>query len=122
MTEIKNMTDLSDATVPKVVVNARNEAVFLSRLPIPYPKGRNDVKYYKQVCVYGFAPDALAQFSKFKRGRVEQTEDIELLRFIENQIPVQMVEVKQDTVAVDTPSDLERVRRIIQLKRKITSV
>jgi 3-deoxy-manno-octulosonate cytidylyltransferase (CMP-KDO synthetase) len=114
MTEIKDMADLSDSTVPKVVVNAKNEAIFLSRLPIPYPKGRENIKYYKQVCVYGFTPNALAKFSKLERGPAERAEDIELLRFIENRIIVQMIEVEQDTVAVDTPSDLELVRRIIE--------
>lgn len=113
MTEIRRMTDLSDSTVPKVVVNSKKEAVFLSRLPIPYPKGTSDVRYYKQVCVYGFTPNALKRFCEWFKGSLEKAEDIELLRFIENRMIVQMVEVEQDTVAVDTPADLETVRKII---------
>lgn len=116
MTEIRDMADLSDSTVPKVVVNSKNEAVFLSRLPIPYPKSRTNIRYYKQVCVYAFTPGALEKFAKLERGPAERAEDIELLRFIENRILVQMVEVEQDTIAVDTPSDLEMVRKIIQNK------
>jgi len=114
MTEIRKMTDLSDSTVPKVVVNSKREAVFLSRLPIPYPKGTNKVKYYKQVCVYGFTPNALKKFCELPKGPAEEAEDIELLRFIENRMIVQMIEVEQDTVAVDTPSDLKIVREIIR--------
>ena len=113
MTEIKRLTDLSDSTVPKVVCNAKKEAVFLSRLPIPFPKNAESIKYYKQVCVYGFAPGTLRTFCKLPRGPLELAEDIELLRFIENGIKVQMVEVDRDTVAVDTPSDLEKVRAIL---------
>ena len=40
-------------------------------------------------------------------------EDIEILRFIENGYKVQYIEVDSDTVAVDTPNDLERVREIV---------
>lgn len=113
MTEIKRMTDLIDSTVPKVVVNANKEAVYFSRLPIPYPKNTSGLKYYKQVCVYGFTPESLKTFCEKSKGPAERAEDIELLRFIENGISVQMVEVEQDTVAVDTPSDLELVRTLI---------
>ena len=113
MTEIKRLPDLVDSTVPKVVVNAKNEAIYLSRLPIPYPKETSGLKYYKQVCVYGFTPKALEAFCKNSKGPAELAEDIELLRFIENGITVQMVEVDQDTVAVDTPSDLKLVRTLM---------
>jgi len=119
MTEIKKMTDLSDSTVPKVVVNMHNEAIYLSRLPVPYPKETSKVKYLKQICVYAFTVDALKRFSELPKGPAERAEDIELLRFIENRITVQMVEVEQDTVAVDTPSDLEVVRSIISNNARI---
>ncbi len=113
MTEIKDMSDLIDSTVPKVVVNSKNEAVFFSRSPIPYPKKKGKTKYYKQVSIYGFKSDALSKFNILKRGPSELAEDIEILRFIENGIVVKMIEVDQDTIAVDTPSDLEAVRKIL---------
>ena len=43
-------------------------------------------------------------------------EDIEILRFIENGYKVQYIEVESETVAVDTPNDLEKVRKIVQHK------
>lgn len=113
MTEVKRQTDLINSTVPKVVVNANSEAVYLSRLPVPYPKNTDGLKYYKQVCVYGFTPMALETFCRLSKGPSERAEDIELLRFIENGIRVKMIEVEQDTVAVDTPSDLKIVRKLI---------
>jgi 3-deoxy-manno-octulosonate cytidylyltransferase (CMP-KDO synthetase) len=114
MTPIKRMSELLSATVPKVVVNAKSEGVFLSRSPVPYPKSGQKITYYKQVCVYGFTPEALKTFCSLGRGPVERAEDIEILRFIENRIAVQYLEVPKDTVAVDTPSDLELVRSIIK--------
>ena len=113
MAEIKKTPDLSDSTIPKVVVNAGKKAVFLSRLPIPYPKNRQVQTYYKQICVYGFRREALRKFCALKRGIIESKEDIEILRFIENGIEVHMIKVKGDTVAVDTPADLKKVQKIL---------
>lgn len=112
MTRIRRFTDLNDSTVPKVVVNHQNDAVYLSRFPIPYPKDAKSDTYWKQICVYAFRPDALTAFARLKPGSSESAEGIELLRFIEHGIRVRMVEVDQDTVAVDTPADLSVVRRI----------
>ena len=118
MTEIKRSEDIINSTVPKVAASDDGNAIFLSRSPIPYPKANTTIKYMKQVCVYGFTPVALQMFASTKRGNLERAEDIELLRFIENGYKIQMIEVEQDTVAVDTPSDLEIVREIIRKKKQ----
>ena len=118
MTKIKRQDELLDISVPKVVVNAKSEAVFMSRMPIPYPKGDVEVNYYKQVCVYGFTPESLNFYCRSDRGAIERVEDIEILRFIESGYKVKMVEVSQDTVGVDTEKDLENVRRIISERLK----
>ena len=113
MTPVRRLSDLMDSTVPKVVVNDQSDAIYLSRLPIPYPKDNHDITYYKQVCVYGFRPQALARFAELPQGPSERAEGIELLRFIEHGIRVRMIVVEKDTVAVDTPSDLEMVRQLL---------
>ena len=113
MTRIRRPEDVEAPTVIKVVVNARSEALFMSRAPIPFAKKGGDPARYKQVCVYAFTPEALSRFCELGSGRVEQVEEIELLRFIEAGMPVRMIEVERDTTAVDTPADLETVRRMM---------
>jgi 3-deoxy-manno-octulosonate cytidylyltransferase (CMP-KDO synthetase) len=113
MTTIDNPLELINVTVPKVVTNIKNEAIYLSRSPIPYPKGEINSKYYKQVCVYGFRPEALKLFSNSKRGKLEKIEDIDLLRFIESNVIVQFIEVESNSVAVDTKLDLEVVKELL---------
>jgi 3-deoxy-manno-octulosonate cytidylyltransferase (CMP-KDO synthetase) len=113
MTTIHNPLELINVTVPKVVTNIKNEAIYLSRSPIPYPKGEINSKYYKQVCVYGFRPEALKLFSNSKRGKLEKIEDIDLLRFIESNVVVQFIEVESNSVAVDTKLDLEVVKELL---------
>lgn len=114
MTIIKDPIDVVNFTIPKVITNNQGIGVYLSRSPIPYPKGSFNYSYYKQVCVYGFTPEALEFYCSNQRGKNEEVEDIEILRFIENGYQVQFIEVESETIAVDTPNDLEKVRNIME--------
>lgn len=118
MTKIKDPVDVVNFTVPKVIVNKDNIGVYLTRATAPYPKGSIEYSYYKQVCVYGFKPDALKFYCdygiKYGKARIEAIEDIEILRFIENGYKVQYVEVDSETIAVDTQNDLKRVNEFIK--------
>ena len=120
MTKIKNPIDVVNFTVPKVITNKEGIGIYLTRSTAPYPKGSISYSYYKQVCVYGFRPKALQFYcdygKKYGKAKIEQIEDIEILRFIENGYKVQYIEVESETVAVDTPNDLEKVRSIINNK------
>lgn len=117
MTRIKDPVDAVNFTVPKVITNREGIGVYLTRATAPYPKGSIDYSYYKQVCVYGFRPEALKFYCdygiKYGKAKAEAVEDIEILRFIENGYKVQYIEVDSGTVAIDTPNDLEKVRSIV---------
>lgn len=120
MTKIKDPVDVVNFTVPKVITNKDGIGVYLTRATAPYPKGSINYSYYKQVCVYGFKPEALKFYCdygmKYGKAKIEAIEDIEILRFIENGYKVQYIEVDSDTVAVDTTNDLEKVREIVKAK------
>jgi 3-deoxy-manno-octulosonate cytidylyltransferase (CMP-KDO synthetase) len=113
MTEIHDPVDLVNVTVPKVLAAEDGRGVYLTRSAAPYPKGNINAKYYKQVCVYGFTPEALKFYCKYGKehgkAKIEAIEDIEILRFIENGYMVKYIEVASETIAVDTPNDLQRV-------------
>lgn len=120
MTRIKDPVDAVNFTVPKVITNREGIGVYLTRATAPYPKGSIDYSYYKQVCVYGFRPEALKFYcdygKKYGKAKAEAVEDIEILRFIENGYKVQYIEVASETVAIDTPNDLEKVRAIVDAR------
>lgn len=122
MTKITDPVDVVNFTVPKVITNNEGIGIYLTRSTAPYPKGSINYAYYKQVCVYGFTPDALNFYCdygiKYGKAKIEAIEDIEILRFIENGYKVQYIEVDSETVAVDTPNDLEKVRMIVSEKIK----
>ena len=120
MTAINDPVDVVNFTVPKVITARDGRGIYLTRAPAPYPKGRIDYKYYKQVCVYGFKPEALEFYCKSPRGLIESIEDIEILRFIEAGWRVKFVEVDSQTIAVDTPNDLKKVNLAMEAKLKIS--
>lgn len=118
MTKIKDPVDVVNFTVPKVITNKENIGIYLTRSTAPYPKGSISYSYYKQVCVYGFKPEALKFYcdygKKYGKAKIEAIEDIEILRFIENGYKIQYIEVDSNTIAVDTKNDLEKVNKYIK--------
>lgn len=112
MTRIKTPCDLIDPTIPKVITNKDNNAVYLTRSSAPFSQSAFDVTYFRQVCVCAFTLQALEFYSEyyksFGRAKIEAIEDIDILRFIEGGIPVHFIEVATNTVSVDTPVNLEK--------------
>lgn len=114
ITTIEDPVEVVDFTNLKVVANDLGEGIYISRSPIPYPKGSMECQYKKHVGVYAFNKKALDFYVTTPRGKVETIEDIDLLRYIENNIKVQFIDVDCHTLSVDTPKDLERVIEIIK--------
>ena len=119
MTSISNPVEVVDFTNIKVVTDSKSNALFMSRSPIPYPKSSVNYLYYKHVGVLAYNFNALKFFAETPKGYNEKIEDVNELRFIENDIPLNMVEVEAHSLSVDTPKDLEYVRSVI--KEKIDS-
>ncbi len=103
--------DCHSADVPKVVA-VNGELVYMSRSPIPCKKnGTLPNKMYRQVCIYTFTRQALLEFQELgRRGSLEATEDIEILRFLDIGIPVRMIELPQSGIAIDRPEDVQRAK------------
>jgi len=109
MTSVVEPAEIVDVTNLKVVVNARNEALFISRSPIPYPKGGVDFRFQKFVGVGAFTRPALDWYRSTPRGPVESIEENDSFRFIENGKPVLYFDARCKTLSVDTPADRLRV-------------
>ena len=114
--EIKDPTEVIDFSNQKVVVNRDSEVMLISRSPIPYPKGILGFPYYKVTGIQIFSKEALDFYNKTDRSILELAEENDLMRFVENKIPVKMTESPYKTISVDTMKDLEEVRKIIQTR------
>lgn len=101
--------DAKDPNAVKVVTDNREQALYFSRSPIPYDRDAlGNVVYYKHLGVYGYRREALTQFHSLPQSRLETSEKLEQLRFLENGIPIHVKETLHDTIGVDTEKDLRK--------------
>ncbi|MDR1325085.1 MAG: 3-deoxy-manno-octulosonate cytidylyltransferase [Treponema sp.] len=112
--ELHTPTEVIDYSNQKVVTNQWGEALLISRSPIPYPKGLLDFTYKKVTGVQLFSKKALQFYNETSRSALEQAEENDLMRFVENRIPVMMIPSPYKTISVDTPKDLVVVRKEIE--------
>jgi 3-deoxy-manno-octulosonate cytidylyltransferase (CMP-KDO synthetase) len=96
----------------KVVTDATGRALYFSRAPIPFDPDelhRGRARYFKHLGLYAYSAEALSLFSKLPPSALEQAEKLEQLRFLENGIPITVVETAHDTIGVDSEEDLKKV-------------
>ena len=105
-----------DPNTIKVVTDLAGDALYFSREPIPTDRilGLGSIPLVKQVCIIPFRRDALLTYAELAATPLEQSESIDMMRFLEHGYKVRMVETEFDTHAVDTPEDLERVQEIMR--------
>ncbi|MBD22025.1 MAG: 3-deoxy-manno-octulosonate cytidylyltransferase [Rhodospirillaceae bacterium] len=114
MCPISDERDFISPNVPKVVTREDGRLLYMSRAPIPTDKQHQFISAMKQVCIYAFPRNILLQYGSRKiKSPLESIEDLEILRILEMGHEVLMVEVSDSSIAVDTPEDLERVRKLI---------
>ena len=102
--------EAADPNAVKVVTDSDGFALYFSRATIPYDRDRSGrARYYKHLGFYAYTADALRRFRSLPPSPLEQLEQLEQLRFLENGIPIMVVETTEDTIGVDTEEDLRRV-------------
>jgi 3-deoxy-manno-octulosonate cytidylyltransferase (CMP-KDO synthetase) len=107
--------DLTDPGVVKVVLDAKWRALYFSRSPIPAVRDRSSPPpYYKHLGFYGYRNGFLQEFTKLSPGVLEKLEKLEQLRALEHGFSISVVITPFDSISVDTPEDLTRVRKIME--------
>lgn len=102
----------------KVVTNNIDECILLSRSPVPFPYKTVLFKYKKVVGIECYNKNALDYFVSKEKGFLESIEDVTLQRFLENKINVKYKLVSSESLSVDTPRDLEKVKNIIKFRKE----
>jgi 3-deoxy-manno-octulosonate cytidylyltransferase (CMP-KDO synthetase) len=70
--------------------------------------------YWHHIGIYGFKRDALKRFVKLPQSHTEIVESLEQLRALENGMKIELCEVKENVVSVDTSHDLKAVRNLYE--------
>ncbi len=113
---IQTEEDFVNPNTIKVVMDADDFAVYMSREPIPtrHLQPFDQLATFKQVCIIPFTAASLQEFIRLPPTPLELAESIDMLRFIEHGHKVKMVPTEYVTHAVDTPEDLKRVEKLLQ--------
>jgi len=109
-----NYDDIYDSNEIKVVTDKYNNAMYFSRLNIPY-SGIN--YFFKQVCIISFQHDTLLKFPLLKETPLEKYESIDMLRLLEHGIKIKMVLTDYNTFSVDIPKDLKYVEYLMRKQK-----
>jgi 3-deoxy-manno-octulosonate cytidylyltransferase (CMP-KDO synthetase) len=115
-TPISLEESLSEHNV-KVVFDHKGDALYFSRSCIPFRRGMSHLKTYKHLGIYGYRRKALLDFVKMSPGALEQVEQLEQLRALENGLKIRVVISEINSVGVDTPEDATEVERLILSRR-----
>lgn len=118
-TLVKVITDPSDIfnpNIPKVIINKEKEALFFSRSSIPHIRGYDRSnwiqkhKFYKHIGIYAYTYPVLKEITQLKPSPLEIAESLEQLRWIENNYRIKVEVTNFETIAIDTPQDLEKIK------------
>lgn len=110
----ENELPFTDKSCHAYLTKTQDDCVLgLSRCPIPY-FFKGDVVRNSHVGLYAFSRDALIKFTHLKQGPIEKVEHIEMLRYLENSIPIGCIPIKAGSKTVDYPEDVEEVEKILR--------
>lgn len=117
MFEIKDSEIINNPNNVKVVVDINLRALYFSRSVIPFAReGKSFIPYYQHIGVYAYRKNALLDFTKWGIGKLEATEKLEQLRYLEHGRTIQMVITDHIGVGIDTIEDLEKAKSLWKTK------
>lgn len=111
--EMSDPAEVIDIANVKIVLGEGGKCLYQSRLPIPSTKGSLLFKYKKAIGIECFNKKALDFFVNTPMGELEKIEDIDHLRFLENDVPIYYTKVESESISVDTVADLEKVKKLL---------
>lgn len=117
MAEILDDSEFNNHNVVKTVFDLDANALYFSREPIPSRSkaGELEFKKFKQLGVIAFRSDFLQTFNRLPPTPLEQVESVDMMRAIEHGYRVRMVQCEHRVIGVDTPEDLARASKLMEM-------
>ena len=121
-TACHSISDYNDFINPnnvKVVLDKNSQALYFSRAPIPFPRDEFAQKmigkegFYKHIGIYAYRAKFLKNYKDIAQTELEDIEKLEQLRILYAGYKIGViVSVDSPMIGVDTPEDLEKVRKL----------
>jgi 3-deoxy-manno-octulosonate cytidylyltransferase (CMP-KDO synthetase) len=108
--------ELFSPHLPKVVLSGQGHALYFSRHPLPYQRGREagewlaHHRYLRHLGLYAYKPAVLQQLTRLPVSPLEAAESLEQLRWLEAGFQIRCAETELDAFGIDTPEDVARAR------------
>jgi len=119
ITKVTEAGELKSKSSAFVITDINMRAIYFSRTPMPAVKGLEisewfgKTDFYKHIGMYAYKPSVLEKVANLKQSKLELIEGLEQNRWIENGYPIHVAVTEFDSISVDTPEDLENIRKIM---------
>ena len=104
---------IEDPNCVKVIFDKDENAIYFSRLGIPFGANKKEQIHYRHIGVYGYTKEALGLYPTLQKSKIEQCEKLEQLRYLHNRIKVRVVKTEHFGIAIDQKSDLAKAEEIL---------
>ncbi len=122
VTLIENLDEYLSPHVVKCVFDIHHNALYFSRSPIPYSRNGSLPIAYAHIGTYCYKTSFLKKFFDLKKSFLQEIEDLEQLRVLENGHKIKIAVVKEKVLGIDTPKDLETLNEVLRLCRQNISL
>ena len=105
---------------PKIVCDVRGYALYFSRSPIPYVRGRDQQEwlqafpYLKHIGLYAYRREVLREITRLPQSPLELAESLEQLRWLQHGYRIRVGLTDVETIGIDTPADLTRAEAFLR--------
>lgn len=118
--KIETSEELFNPNRPKVVINNQQNALYFSRSPIPFVQGKEEKNwleknnFWSHIGMYAYKAEVLQKITKLTNGKLELTESLEQLRWLENGFQIKTTETTHQSIGIDTPEDLVNALQLLR--------
>jgi len=109
--------ELANPNYVKTVLSQSGRVLYFCRNAIPSRREGESPKLYKQSGIMAYRKDLLLQFASWPQAPLERVESCDMLRILENDVPIQGVVTPYETPGVDVPEDIRTVEELIRSDR-----
>ena len=111
---LTDQSELQDPNVVKVVCDRSGKALYFSRAGIPHRRQHPpQLQLLRHVGIYGYRRDFLEQFVQWRPGVLEEAEQLEQLRALENGAAIRVVLTTAQALGLDTPEQVPQLEALL---------
>lgn len=111
--ETNDKEEINNPNVVKCVFDKNNNAVYFSRLPIPYPRNEEFAKYFAHIGIYGYRRNSLFAMIESNQSVLEKAESLEQLRAFDLGFKIKVIQTDKKSVGIDTLEDFNNFKKVI---------